>query len=170
VSTLDVRPHRLAVALLHPQIAPNTGNVARTCVASGCELHLVRPLGFVLSDRELRRSAMDYWDRLRLTIHDDDAAFFCAMTTRRIWLFDSSAKRILWDADFRDGDMLVFGSESKGIDQTILRAHAAQALRIPQVRQERCLNLSTSVGIAVYEAIRRLHSDQNRPDAPSFVG
>ena len=157
MSALDLREHSLAVALLHPQIAPNTGNVARTCVASGCDLHLVRPLGFVLSDRELRRSAMDYWNRLRLTIHDDDVAFFLAMRNRQIWVFDSAAEQSLWEVNFCDGDVLVFGSESKGIDQTILEAHAARALRIPQVRQERCLNLSTSVGIALYEAIRQLH-------------
>src|SRR5262245_24459381 len=111
---LDLHPHRLSVALIHPQIAPNTGNIARLCVASGCDLHLVRPLGFVLNDRNLRRSAMDYLHRLRLTVHDDDASFFRQMITRRFWLFDSGAPRSLWDADFRDDDLLVFGSETAG--------------------------------------------------------
>ena len=78
--SLDLPPHRLQVALLQPQIAPNTGNVARLCVATGTALHLVRPLGFVLSDQKLKRSAMDYWPRLRLTVHDDNEAFFTALS------------------------------------------------------------------------------------------
>src|SRR5438105_9299572 len=93
---IDLHPHGLSIALLHPQIAPNTGNIARLCVASGCDLHLVRPLGFVLNDPALRRSAMDYWTRLRSTIHDDDAAFFSAMSGRRLWFFDSAAEQRLW--------------------------------------------------------------------------
>src|SRR5438046_4327558 len=102
---IDLHPNALSIALVHPQIAPNTGNVARLCVASGCDLHLVRPLGFVLSDRALRRSAMDYWKRLRLTVHDDDSAFFSAVSGRRLWYFDSAAAECLWDAEFRDGDV-----------------------------------------------------------------
>src|SRR3954470_9133798 len=108
----DLPPHRLRVALLQPQIAPNTGNVARLCVATGTELHLVRPLGFVLSDRELKRSAMDYWPRLKLTVHDDDAAFFAAIGESRRWLLSSKGTRSIWDADFRDGDYLIFGKET----------------------------------------------------------
>src|SRR5881394_2899706 len=102
-ATIDLRPHGLSIALLHPQIAPNTGNIARLCVASGCDLHMVRPLGFVLIDRALRRSGMDYWKRLRLTIHDEDSAFFEALSGRRLWFFDSAADRSLWDAQFSDG-------------------------------------------------------------------
>src|SRR6476620_11947454 len=83
---LDLPSHHLSVALLQPQIAPNTGNVARLCVATGTELHLARPLGFVLSDRELRRSAMDYWPRLRLTVHDDTPALLAASTPDTRWL------------------------------------------------------------------------------------
>src|SRR5438876_12151019 len=116
----NLQAHSLSVALLHPRIAPNTGNVARLCVASGCDLHLVRPLGFVLSDRALRRSAMDYWTRLRLTIHDDDAAFLAAMPRRRLWLFDSAAKNSYWAGEFRLCDVLVLGSETAGIDKSLL--------------------------------------------------
>ena len=117
---IDLHPHGLSIALLQPQIAPNTGNIARLCVASGCDLHLVRPLGFVLSDRALRRSAMDYWTRLRLTIHDEDATFLAAMSRRRLWLFDSAAKHSHWAGEFRLSDVLVFGSETAGIDQSLL--------------------------------------------------
>ncbi len=160
----SIRPHRLRVALLQPQIAPNTGNIARLCVATGTELHLVRPLGFILSDRELRRSAMDYWPRLKLTVHDDDAAFFQAVATAggRPWLFSSKATRSLWSADFRDGDWLLFGSETRGISDAILAAHPGQALRIPQAPDERCLNLSTAAGVALYEALRQVSLGESR--------
>ena len=154
----DLPPHRLNVALLQPQIAPNTGNVARLCVATGTELHLARPLGFVLSDRELRRSAMDYWPRLKLTVHDDTSALLAASTPQTRWLLSSKADVPLWDARFRDGDWLIFGSETKGIDGPILDDHrpAGRVLRIPQVAGERCLNLSTAVGAALYEALRQV--------------
>jgi tRNA (cytidine/uridine-2'-O-)-methyltransferase len=154
----DLRPHRLRVALVHPQIAPNTGNVGRLCVATGTELHLVRPLGFVLSDRELKRSAMDYWPRLKLTVHDDLAAFEAAMGDARLWLFTSKATRNHWDAEFTDGDCLVFGSETSGLPASFVKRHADRAVRIPQAPGERCLNLSTAVGIGLYEALRRSRS------------
>ena len=151
-------PHSLKVVLLQPQIAPNTGNIARLCVASGTELHLVRPLGFVLSDRKLRRSAMDYWPRLRLTVHADTAAWLAASGDGRRWLFSTHGQRSLWDADFRDTDWLVFGSETHGIDRALLDSHPGQVLRIPQCGAERCLNLSTAAGIALYEALRKTTS------------
>ncbi|WP_428937416.1 tRNA (cytidine(34)-2'-O)-methyltransferase [Fontivita pretiosa] len=151
-------PHCLRIALLQPQIAPNTGNIARLCVASGTELHLVRPLGFVLSDRQLRRSAMDYWPRLKLTVHDDTAAFFNYIKGGRLWLCSSGGQRSLWQADFRDGDWLIFGSETRGIDQAILDAYPNQVIRIPQSPGERCLNLATAAGIVLYEALRQVAS------------
>lgn len=155
---LELPPHRFRVALLQPQIAPNTGNIARLCVATGTELHLVRPLGFVLADRELKRSAMDYWPRLRLVLHDDTAAFFAAMTAAgddaRPWLFSSKAERSFWEADYRDGDWLIFGSETRGLDAKILAQHPGQAVRIPQAPGERCLNLATAAGIGLYAALR----------------
>jgi tRNA (cytidine/uridine-2'-O-)-methyltransferase len=147
--------------LAHPQIAPNTGNIARTCVATGTELHLVRPLGFVLSDRNLRRSAMDYWRRLRLTVHDDLSSFLEAMSSRRLWLFDSLGAQSLWDATILDGDVLVFGSEGRGLDAGLLASRAAQVLRLPQVRGERCLNLATAAGAAIYEALRQIASGRD---------
>ena len=152
----NARPHRLKVALLQPQIAPNTGNIGRLCVASGTELHLVRPMGFVLSDRNLKRSGMDYWDRLRVTAHDDDEAFFRSIGQARVWLFTSKGERSIWDADFADGDVLIFGNETHGISQTVRARFAGREVRIPQVEGERCLNLATAVGIGLYEAIRHV--------------
>ena len=153
---IHLAPHRLSVALICPQIAPNTGNIARLCVATGTSLHLVRPMGFVLSDHQLRRSAMDYWPRLKFTIHDDLPAFVATMAGTRQWLFSSKATRPLWDADFQDGDCLVFGSETHGLPEEWVSAQPLQSLRIPQAPSERCLNLSTAVGIGLYEALRTL--------------
>jgi tRNA (cytidine/uridine-2'-O-)-methyltransferase len=153
---VHLRPHLLKLALLQPQIAPNTGNIARLCVATGAELHLARPMGFVLSDRNLRRSAMDYWPRLRLTVHDDTAALLSASPPASRWLLSSKGDRALWDADFHDDDWLIFGSETAGIDETILGAHPGRVLRIPQAEGERCLNLATAAGIALYEALRQV--------------
>jgi tRNA (cytidine/uridine-2'-O-)-methyltransferase len=152
----DLPSHRFKLALLQPQIAPNTGNVARLCAATGTELHLVRPLGFVLDDRQLRRSAMDYWPRLRLTVHDDTESFLRQVDPGRAWLFDSEGQMDLWHATFTDGDWLVFGSETRGIDPHMLRACPQCTVRIPQVTGERCLN----------EALRRIGSGSDRA-APS---
>ena len=167
----DLPPHRLQVALMQPEIAPNTGNVARLCVATGTHLHLVRPLGFVLSDQKLRRSAMDYWPRLRLTVHDDDEAFFSTVRGGGggggAWLLTSKGTRSIWEATFADGDVLVFGNESRGLRDAVRGRYPPERhLRIPQAAGERCLNLSTAVGVVVYEALRRVvrREDVKRED------
>lgn len=152
----DLLAHQLSVALIEPQIAPNTGNIARLCVATGTHLHLVRPMGFVLSDHNLRRSAMDYWPRLKLTVHDDADAFLAATRGIRRWLFSTKATRSLWDADFQDGDCLVFGNETHGLPEPWLRREPAYSLRIPQSPGERCLNLSTAVGVGLFECLRQV--------------
>lgn len=148
--------HRLKLVLVHPQIAPNTGNIGRLCVAAGTELHLVRPLGFVLSDRNLRRSGMDYWPRLKLVVHDDLGAFVTAMGEQRRWLFTSKATRPHWTTEFQNGDWLIFGSESAGLPSELVEANSNHLVRIPQLEGERCLNLATAAGIGLYEALRQL--------------
>jgi len=155
---LSLSPHRLRVALLQPQIAPNTGNIARLCVATGSELHLVRPLGFILSDRNLRRSAMDYWHKLKLTIHDGTEEFFNMVGDEPFWLFSTKGETSLWNADFRNGDWLIFGSETAGISDTLLMQFPTRTIRIPQTPNERCLNLSTAAGIGLYEALRQVNA------------
>ena len=164
MSAIDLPPHRLKIALLQPQIAPNTGNIARLCVATGTELHIVRPMGFVLSDRELKRSAMDYWDRLKLTLHDDTDAFFASAqsTGGTPWLFSTKGGTSLFDTPFRDGDWLLFGSETRGLSDALLTTHASTVVRIPQAENERCLNLSTAAGIGLYAALSRLFSGATR--------
>jgi tRNA (cytidine/uridine-2'-O-)-methyltransferase len=148
-------PHGLSIALIAPQIAPNTGNIARLCVATGSHLHLVRPLGFVLSEKELRRSAMDYWPRLSHTVHDDLPSFLSSLQ-REPWLLTTRATRSIWDATFQAGDTLVFGNEGAGLPESVHQRFPARGLRIPQAPGERCLNLSTAAGIALYEALRQL--------------
>ena len=150
--------HHLAVALLHPQIAPNTGNIARLCVTAGAELHLVRPMGFVLSDAKLRRSAMDYWPRLRLTVHDDLAAFLAWLGDRRAWLLENAAPQSIWQTRFAPGDVLVLGSETAGASAEVREHFAARLVGIPQAPGERCLNLSTACGIGLYEALRQINA------------
>lgn len=161
---LTLPVHHLKVALLQPQIAPNTGNIARLCVATGTELHLVRPMGFVLSDKELKRSAMDYWPRLKLMVHDDTDSFFKSIGEAKPWLFSSKGTKNHWDADFKDSQWLVFGSETKGIAEQIRDRYPDRVLRIPQAMDERCLNLSTAAGIALYEALRQSRA-QGSPGA-----
>ncbi len=154
----DLSTHHFQIALLQPQIAPNTGNIGRLCVATGTRLHLVRPFGFVLSDRNLKRSAMDYWDRLQLSLHDDDVAFFKAIDRSRCWFFTSKSDRSYWDAEYTDGDCLVFGSETRGLPESFLATNPDRCLRIPQAPGERCLNLSTAAGIGLFEALRKIHN------------
>jgi tRNA (cytidine/uridine-2'-O-)-methyltransferase len=149
-------PHNLSLALLQPQIAPNTGNIARLCVATGTALHLVRPLGFVLSDQKLRRSAMDYWPRLQLTVHGDTESFLRTLGASRAWFFTSKADASFWEAEYRDGETLVFGNETHGLSDAVLEGFPERLLRIPQSVGERCLNLSTAAGIALYEALRQV--------------
>lgn len=151
----DLPASTCEIALVYPQIAPNTGNIARLCVATGTPLHIVRPMGFVLDDRRLRRSAMDYWPRLQLTVHDDLAMFLSNMAGRRMWFFDSTGATGLWSARFLREDVLVFGSETHGLPGALLAEAPERVVRIPQTPGERCLNLATSVGIAIYEHIRR---------------
>lgn len=156
-------PHELKIVLMQPQIAPNTGNIARLAVATGCHLHLVRPLGFVLNDRNLRRSAMDYWPRLKLTVHDDDEALWQTIDGRRLWLLSSKGAQTIWRTPFTTGDWLIFGNEGRGLVDSVWQRHGDRAIRIPQVVGERCLNLSTAVGVAAYEAIRQIGCSGNQP-------
>ena len=156
--SVSLPPHRLSIALLQPQIAPNTGNIARLCVAAGAELHLVRPLGFLLTDRQIRRSAMDYWPRLKVTLHDDTDSFFRRTQEQRFWLFTSKSSRNLWQTDFSDGDTLIFGNETHGLPDDLLNRYADRTVRIPQADGERCLNLSTATGIGLFEALRKVRS------------
>ncbi len=144
----------LQVALIQPQIPPNTGNIARLCAATGTPLHLIEPLGFTLGDAELKRAGLDYWDGVDLWTHPDWFAFRDAMDRSRCLYFSARAERSYWEAPYRDNSCLVFGSETEGMPARILEKHPERCFTIPMSGPVRSLNLATAVGIVLYEAIR----------------
>lgn len=159
----------LHLILFQPEIPQNTGNVGRTCAITGSRLHLIHPLGFSITDRHLKRSGMDYWKQLDLHHHTDWEAFESSpFRPRRIWLFTTRGDRSLWEADFADGDGLLFGNEGHGCPDWLHQRIAADDRRvfIPQPRPElRSLNLSAAAAVATYEALRQI-SQPAAPPAP----
>lgn len=149
------RAVRLAVVLVAPEIPPNTGNVSRTCVVTGSELHLVRPLGFSLADRYLRRAGLDYWPALALRVHDSWPDARRVLAPRPVWLFTGQGGRPHTAVPFRGDDALVFGCESAGLPPDILAAFPDRWVRLPMLPGWRSLNLSNAVAVAVYEALRQ---------------
>jgi tRNA (cytidine/uridine-2'-O-)-methyltransferase len=145
----------LQVALINPQIPPNTGNIARLCAANDVPLHLIEPLGFSLTDAELRRAGLDYWDRVDLWRHPDWFAFRDAMDRSRCLYFSARAERSFWQAPYRSNSCLVFGSETDGMPARILEKHPDRCFTIPMSGAVRSLNLATAVGIVLYEALRQ---------------
>ena len=152
----SVAPPRLHVVLFEPEIASNTGAIGRTCVAAGARLWLVRPLGFHLDDRHLRRAGLDYWEHLDMKVvnHLGEAAE--SLGRDRMWSFSTRASTLYTEASFRPGDALVFGPESRGLPHSWLADRPDRALRIPIRPEARCLNLSSAVAIVLYEAVRQI--------------
>jgi tRNA (cytidine/uridine-2'-O-)-methyltransferase len=148
----------LHVVLVEPEIPPNTGNIARLCLAAGCRLHLVEPLGFSLDEKSLRRAGMDYWAEVDVRTWRSWPDFAAQFPADRMWFLTTKASRSFWSASFRDGDGLVFGRETRGLPESLLAAHADRCLTIPMNPSARSLNLATSVGIVVYEALRQVGS------------
>ena len=146
----------LNIVLLEPEIPANTGNIGRSCVASGARLHLIEPLGFSLEEKHLRRAGLDYWPRLDWTLYRDFADFLEKNPGGRKYYLTTKARRRYTDAAFRDGDYLVFGRETAGLPEELLVAHEEDCLRIPMAKDERALNLSNSVAIVLYEALRQM--------------
>ena len=147
----------LHIALVEPEIPPNTGNVARLCAATGCQLHLVEPLGFRIDDRELKRAGLDYWEHLGVALHPSLESFLDATEHLQRWYLSTRAQRRYVEASFGYGDVLVFGKETKGLPQSIIDAYPEHALRIPQrPGTVRSINLSTAVGVVTYAALARL--------------
>jgi tRNA (cytidine/uridine-2'-O-)-methyltransferase len=147
---------RFHVVLVEPEIPANTGNIARTCLAAGAALHLVKPLGFSLDERQLRRAGMDYWDRVDVRVRESFREVReSADPGARFYFLSTKAGRAHTDAPFRAGDYLVFGRETKGLPEAWIEENRETAIRIPMLPGARSLNLAVSVGIALYEAIRR---------------
>ena len=147
-----------SVALLEPEIAGNVGNIARTCLATGASLHLIRPLGFRLTDEALRRSGMDYWDETEINLHASFAAFTdhaaTAFAAGRVFSFTTKGQTLYAEVSYQPGDVLLFGPESRGLPESIRMG--TRAVRLPMTGNARSLNLSVSVGVAVYEAWRQV--------------
>lgn len=140
----------LNIVLMQPEIPQNTGNVVRTCAATGCRLHLVRPLGFSLSDRYLKRAGLDYWSAVDITVWDSTEAFFALHSPSLCYFFTKKAAKCYADVAYPEETWMVFGRESTGLDDSLLRSVEERTVRIPIRAGERCLNLSNSVAVAVY--------------------
>jgi len=146
----------LNVVLLRPEIPPNTGNIGRLCHATGATLHLIGPLGFSLDEKALRRAGLDYWQELSPVLWDSFETFRASVPPdARVWLLTTKCDQVYWSASFRRGDYLVFGSETRGLPESLLVANPDDCLTIPQVAG-RSLNLATAAGIVLYEAVRQL--------------
>lgn len=143
------------IVLVEPEIPQNTGNIVRTCAATGCRLHLVRPLGFEVSDKYLKRAGLDYWHFVDITYYDSVDELFEKNPNGKFYFFSTKAAKTHSDVQYREGDFLVFGKETKGLPEPLLAAHYNDAVRIPMIGEIRSLNLSNSVAIAVYEAWRQ---------------
>ena len=145
------------IVLVNPDIPGNTGNVGRTCVATKTKLHLIEPIGFSLDDRLLKRAGLDYWKDLEIQVHPSFSKCMQeeSMRGRPIFLFSRFAKKSLWETEFPRSGILVFGSETQGLPESIKDHDDAQLVGIPMTGPVRSLNLSTAVGIALYEALRQ---------------
>jgi tRNA (cytidine/uridine-2'-O-)-methyltransferase len=145
------------VVLVEPEIPPNTGNVGRLCLATKSTLHLIKPLGFSLDDRQLKRAGLDYWNDVDLKVWDSlDLLLKAKHAIGRYFFVTTKTKRAYWDVKFRPGDFLIFGRETKGLPEKLLVENAKDCITIP-MEGARSLNLATAVGIVLYEAIRQQH-------------
>jgi tRNA (cytidine/uridine-2'-O-)-methyltransferase len=146
---------QLHIVLHQPEIPQNTGNIGRTCVALGAKLWLVRPLGFELEEKRLRRAGLDYWQHLDWAVVDCWEALVEQLPDRRLWLFTKSAERLYSDVRYKPDDALVFGAETRGLPDSLRDEYPDQLLRIPVSSNVRSLNLSNAVAVAAYEAVRQ---------------
>ena len=147
----------LNIVLVEPEIPQNCGNIARTCAATGCTLHLIRPLGFDISEKAVKRAGLDYWNLVQVIDYENLADFFARNDVQRMWCLSTKAPRSYTEAEFQDGDYLFFGKETKGLPEDFLEAHRASCVKIPMREEARSLNLSNAVAITVFEALRQLN-------------
>ena len=145
----------LNIVLLEPEMPANTGNIGRTCVATGTRLHLIEPLGFRINDKMLKRAGLDYWDKLDVTIYDDYQDFLDKNPGAKIYMATTKSKQTYTDVTYEDDAYIMFGKESAGIPEEILLDNKETCVRIPMMPEERSLNLSNSVAIVLYEALRQ---------------
>ena len=146
----------LNVVLHQPEIPQNCGNIARTCAATGARLHLIRPLGFDISEKAVRRAGLDYWHLVDVRVYDNLEDFFAKNDVRQLWCLSTKAPRCYTEAEFQDECYLFFGKETKGLPEDFLEAHRESCVKIPMRSDARSLNLSNAVAITVFEALRQL--------------
>lgn len=149
------------IVLVEPEIPPNTGNIARLCAATNTKLHLIHPLGFKITDRELKRAGLDYWHLLGIQEYKDWNSFYRLRETsnrQRFWFLSTRGGKNIWEVKFNQGDFLIFGSETKGLSEDILNnpLNKDKIISIPMNGLARSLNLSTAVGVVLYEAMRQV--------------
>ena len=150
-------PNLLHIVLHEPEIHPNTGNIARLCAATGTRLHLIEPLGFRIDESSIKRAGLDYWPYVDLQKHINWAAFNQSMPGARSWFFTTKAKQSYTSIEYAWGDCLIFGSETRGLPQELLKTHWVQCVTIPMLTNHvRSLNLATAAAVALYEALRQL--------------
>ena len=145
----------LHVVLVEPEIPGNTGNISRLCAATGCCLHLVRPLGFSTDDRHLKRAGLDYWSLLDIRYHNSFTEIEASFPPEKMFFNTTHAYRAHSEARFSQGDVLVFGKETAGLPKELLHRYPGQCIRIPMIDEARSLNLSNAVAVVVYEAMRQ---------------
>lgn len=143
------------IVLVEPEIPMNTGNVARTCAATGAYLHLIEPLGFSLEDRYLKRAGLDYWPSVKLQLHSSFEALLSSYPEGRFYCATTKAQHSYTDFSYQDGDFFVFGKETKGLPQSILQSYSDTLIRLPMSDDVRSLNLSNSVAVILYEGLRQ---------------
>ncbi len=148
----------LHIVLVEPEIPPNTGNIARSCAITGSELHLVRPLGFSIDDKSLKRAGLDYWPYVKVHVHDDLDSFMEKNKDRRMFLATTKGTRNYSEVEYKDGDMILFGRETRGLPRELISGNPDLTIRIPMSSDTRLrsLNLSNSAAIVLYEALRQL--------------
>lgn len=146
--------HNLNIVLLEPQIPQNTGNISRTCAVTGARLHLIKPFGFEISDKHLKRAGLDYWDKLDISVYDNIEEFY-ERNSGEYFYFTTKGLKIHSEAEYPDNSYLIFGREDKGIPEKILYNNRERCVRIPMRNNLRSLNLSNSVAIGVYEVLRQ---------------
>ena len=146
------------IVLVEPEIPPNTGNIARSCAATGAHLHLVKPLGFSIDDRSLKRAGLDYWPFVKLEVHESLEEFLQKYQGRRMYLATTKGTHRHTDVSFRDEDMILFGRDTRGLPKDLIAQHQEDTLRIPMSADTRLrsLNLANSVNIILFEALRQL--------------
>lgn len=145
----------LNIVLHEPEMPANTGNIGRTCVAAGARLHLIEPMGFILNDKMVKRAGLDYWDKLDVTVYDDYDDFLKRNPGAKIYMATTKAHKTYAEVNYEDDCYIMFGKESAGIPEDILVQHPDTAIRIPMIGDIRSLNLSNSVAIVLYEALRQ---------------